>query len=351
MSNLQRVVIDARMVGPTGHGIGLYVLQLAEGLSRLELPYEPFYLVHSQCPAESLLRRLPHKETSIGFLERKEIFKLSAVIQALSPTLFHTPSFSSLFSCPFPYVQTVHDLNHLHFGSVSQKLYYRFLLLRSLKKARMVLSVSDCAAMEIRSWLLNHGIDRKVSVAPNAILPFPERDDEAVLRSLGLKSGDFFYALSNSKPHKNLAMLRRAYLAAGTNLPPLVLSVPGESCGGLIFTGPQTDDMVGALLRNAKAVFSPSLYEGFGRPPVEAAIEGTVPVVSSIAVHHEVLDGVSETVFLEPENEAQWSEQFRSMKDFKGRVSKTSKDWIRKRWSIEALAGNMNRFYKSCLEV
>ncbi len=353
-STKPRVVIDARMVGPTGHGIALYVSQLASGLAALDLPYEPFYLVHKDCPSHSPLRRLPHAETGLSFLEPAELVGLLGELRRLSPALYHSTSFSSLLHYPCPHVQTVHDLNHLHFGTPLHKLYYRTVLLRSLRKARAVLSVSDCAAMELRSWMLSHGIDRKVGVAPNAILPFPKGDDLGVLRHFGLRQGSFFFALSNAKPHKNLAMLERAYLKASdrdAHLPPLVLSVRGESGKRIIHTGPLADDVVGALLRNATAVFSPSLYEGFGRPPVEAAIEGTVPVASSIAVHHEVLDGVSEAVLLEPKNEEAWTAQFVAMSGFSGRVCEESKNWIRKRWSIEALAGNMDRVYRSCLEL
>lgn len=347
-----RVLIDARMVGPGGHGIGLYVLQLAEGLARLDLPYEPFYLVHSSCPADSLLRRLPHAVTELKFLEPAELVGLPGEIRKAGAALYHSTSFSSLLRYPCPHVQTVHDLNHLHFGSPMHKFYYRALLLRSLRKAFAVFSVSDCAAMELRSWLLNHGVDRKVGVAPNAIDLFPAGDDNGVLRHFGLRDGKYFYALANAKPHKNLAMLERAYasaLASDPDLPPLVLSVSGASSGRVIRTGPLAPDVLGALLRHATAAFSPSLYEGFGRPPVEAALSGTVPVASSLAVHHEVLDGVKEAVFLEPKNQDAWRAQFLAMSSFSGRVSEESKSWIRKRWSIEALAGNMDRAYRSAL--
>ncbi len=354
-NNKPRVVIDARMVGPHGHGIALYVTQLAEGLARLALPYEPFYLLHNECPESSPLRKLPHAVTGLKFLEPAELVGLPKEIRRLSPALYHSTSFSSLFSYPCPHLQTVHDLNHLHFGTPLHKLYYRTVLLRSLRRARAVLSVSDCAAMELRSWLLDHGVDRKVGVAPNAIEPFPEKDDIGVLRHFGLRTGNFFFALANSKPHKNLAMLERAFLKAAEadpHLPPLVLSIAGESGKRIIRTGPLADDVVGALLRHATACFSPSLYEGFGRPPVEAALAGTVPVASSLAVHHEVLDGVTEAVLLDPKNEDVWTQQFRKMSsNFTDRVSNASKDWIRKRWSIQALAGNMDRAYRACLEL
>lgn len=348
------MVIDARMVGPHGHGISLYVSQLAEGLASLTLPFEPYYLLHPSCPPGHLLRRLPHREVGLRFLEPAELVGLPSILKQLSPALYHAPSFGSLAVYPCPHVQTVHDLNHLRFGSFVQKAYYRFLLLPSLRKARAVLSVSATAAAELRAWLAENGVEKTVEVAANAIAPFPRADDAAVLAELGLRPGEFFFALGNPKPHKNLAMLERAWRKAKEARPtllPLALTVPAQgeisSGKGLVRTGPLGDAAVGALLRNARAVFSPSLYEGFGRPPAEAALEGTVPVASDLPVHREVLGGVREAIFLDPGQETQWTLAFLRMADSDARVSEESRQWLRAHWSVEALARTMKRVYEN----
>jgi glycosyltransferase involved in cell wall biosynthesis len=248
-------------------------------------------------------------------------------------------------------LQTVHDLNHLYFGSFPQKLYYRFVLLRSLCTARAIFSVSEAAALELRGWLSDHGWLAWVEIAANAITRFPEADDSAVLRRLGLEKGGYFFALSNPKPHKNLALLKRAYASARaqTSLPPLIISASGDSGNGVLHTGPLTNPEVGALLRHAKAFFFPSLYEGFGRPGAEAALAGTVPVVSSIPAHREALEGVHEAIFLDPRKEPEWKDSFLRMSSFTGRVGEASKKWIEERWSVERLAGTMDRAYRKCL--
>jgi hypothetical protein len=347
---IPRVVIDARMVGPHGHGISLYVAQLAEGLANLPLSFEPYYLIHPECPAEHLLRRLPHQEVNLRFLEPAELVGLPGIIKKLSPALFHTPSFGSLVHYPCPHVQTVHDLNHLRFGNLLQKAYYRFLLLPSLKRARTVLSVCETAAEELRNWLKLNGVSKFVEIAPNAIAPFPTHDDAAVLASFGLRPKEFFFALGNPKPHKNLLLLENAWRRARDLKPsilPLVLTVPGETIKQLVRTGPLNDTAVGALLRNARAVFSPSLYEGFGRPPAEAALVGTLPVASDIRVHREVLKGVSEALFLDPLQESLWTDSFLSLTDRPVSVSKESQAWIRQHWSVERLALKMKAVFES----
>jgi glycosyltransferase involved in cell wall biosynthesis len=114
----------------------------------------------------------------------------------------------------------------------------------------------------------------------------------------------------------------------------------------MLYTGPLGDAEVGALLRNAKAFFFPSLYEGFGRPPAEAVLAGTVPVVSSLAVHREVLAGVAEAVFLDPAAESRWAESFLRMANSSERVSERSRAWVRETWSVEALARKMDATYR-----
>ncbi|HEY8279461.1 MAG TPA: glycosyltransferase [Bdellovibrionota bacterium] len=346
-----RIVIDARMVGPEGHGIALYVTQMAEGLQKLDLPYEPFYLIPSDCPRDSLLRTLPHSESAIPFLQKREILKLAKEIRQLNAALYHTTSFSSLLRYPCPYLQTVHDLNHLHYGNAAQKIYYRTFLLGSLKKAKAVVSVSKTAGLEIKGWLLSHGCDRELEFAPNAIETFPAADDNAVLHRFGLEAGNFFFALASAKPHKNLALLERAYSAAlaSRSLPPLVVSIPGQGPHGVVRTGPLASADLGALLRNCKAFYYPSVYEGFGRPPVEAALTGAVPVVSSISVHREVLEGVAETVYLDPAAVSLWKESFLRMANFSEKTSEKSRQWIRDTWSIERLAKAMDEIYRKCL--
>ena len=345
-----RILVDARMAGPVGHGIGLYVRQMAEGLSRLSLPYEMFYLLPPDAPRDSPLRALPHEECAVPFLHPAEPFSLTRVVGRLNPALYHTPSFSSLLSYPCPHVQTVHDLNHLHFGSVAHRLYYRFALLRSLRTAKRVVGVSLTASLELTEWMRKHGVNQTVAFAPNSV-ELKGAFDEAVPHRFGLEPGNYFFVLSNAKPFKNLPLLERAYSAAREKraLPPLALSISGPAAPGTVRTGPLKDAEVASLLHHAKAFYFPSLYEGFGRPPLEAVLAGTQPVVSSLAVHREVLAGVKEAVFLDPASPHAWEESFLRQANENGRVSEESRSWVKETWSVARLAGAMDQIYRECL--
>jgi glycosyltransferase involved in cell wall biosynthesis len=333
----KRIIIDGRMVGPFGHGIGNYVSDLARALSERALSWEIFFLLSASCPADSPLRSFPNRESRFPFLSPGEILGLSREIR--DADLFHSPSFMSLWRYPCPHLQTVHDLNHLRFGSPLHRLYYRSLLLPSLRQAAAVTSVSGSAAAELSDWLASYGLKKEILITPNSI-NLAAGKDPAVLERLGLRAGEYFFCLSNPKPHKNLNFLKLAHQRARTrgSVLPLLLSVAGEATPGLVHTGPLPPPEIAALLKGAKAFFFPSLYEGFGRPPVEAALAGCVPIVSQIPPHREGLRGVPEADFLPPSESAPWEEAFlRYSREPWRKVSDAGKDWIRQTYSLDQL--------------
>ncbi|MGZ3694835.1 MAG: glycosyltransferase family 4 protein [Bdellovibrionota bacterium] len=347
---MKRIVVDARMVKAEGHGISNYVLHIAEALGKIPKSYELFYLVDKALPQDHPLRREKHKNSSIRFLHPLEPWKLGAEIAALKPSLYHSPSFASLWSYTCPHIQTVHDLNHLHYGNFAQRLYYAWLLLPSLRTAKKIISVSDSSRDELSEWLRSQGLEKKIELAENAITSPAAQTDPKLLSRWDLSAGNYFFALSNNKPFKNLAMLKKAYASARArkNIAPLVISTSGQSADGIIHTGPLTDSEVATLLPNAAEVYFPSLYEGFGRPPLEAALAGVVPVVSDIRVHREVLNGVSEAIFLDPLQSSLWEEQFLS--PHRRKVSENSQAWIRKQYPLEKLAKAMHGIYEAALK-
>ena len=354
-----KVVIDARMVTAIPHGFSRYVSRLAEGLSQVRasvagLPYEPVFLVSS---GEGEFHGFETQSARSAFLNPRELIEIPRLLRELGAALYHSPTFSSLLHAPCPWIQTVHDLNHLQFGGTREKLYYRFLLKPFARRARVLATVSEFSQKEIAKWLELESAS--IEVIHNAIEPPPRLSNEMIRKTLsdfGLQERSYFLCLSNAKPHKNLALLADAFARhrAGPSAKwPLVVSVRGlPETEGLIQAGPIGNEAGQALVAAAGAVVFPSIYEGFGLPPVEAASQGIPILVSDIAPHREGLRDLrpEEARWVNPLDKEGWSAAFDMAE--RGHLtapSPTSAAAILERYSILALGRSMDRLYRRVL--
>lgn len=317
----KRLVIDARMVGPVPHGFGRYVRQLGEGLVALSesarMAYDPVFLVGSRTPADAFA----FETIRVGapFLSPLELLELPVILKRLGAAAYHTPTFSSLLpipGSPCPVIQTVHDLNHLTYGGKGRRWYYERILKPFARKATSLVTVSDFSRGELSAWTGKPESEIEVvtnSIDPDFLYPLPDEEIDPVLRKFGVRRGGYFLCLSNPKPHKNTAMLARAHSASGVEWP-LVLSFAAPNLpSGVLGIGPVSDAEGRALLAAAGAVAFPSLYEGFGLPPVEAAVGGIPLVVSDIPPHREGLRELQpeEVCWVDPRDEAGWTDALR----------------------------------------
>ena len=203
-------------------------------------------------------------------------------------------------------VATIHDVNFLRFPDMQSRGINRFrLTLRSLvERSAAVLTDSEFTARELEELGLA-GPERLRVVYPGLHPAFSRPPDEAraeeVRRRFGLQQPYLAY-VGNLHPRKNLATLVEAYaLLRREGLPHRLAIIGGGGLGQLhdreyrkllarveeiglqeavVFTGYVEDEGLPDLLCGAEALVFPSLYEGFGLPPLEAMACG-VPVVAS----------------------------------------------------------------------
>lgn len=151
------------------------------------------------------------------------------------------------------------------------------------------------------------------AVAPPAE-PLPEAMSRARLAAhFGLEHRGYHLSLASIDPRKNLARLIEAYAAAGVERPLILVGGKSANAGPelrlLTEAGgtrsrdgrvrhlgylPRAD--VEVLLRHARSLLFPSLYEGFGLPAVEAMLAGTAVLASNVSALPEVVGDAALTV-------------------------------------------------------
>lgn len=195
---------------------------------------------------------------------------------------------------------TIHDLiplDHPEWFNRRFAQWYAWLLPRLARRVRHIIAVSEFTRQRIVDLL---GVrPANVTVIPNGVdsrfSPKGIEEVEAVRRALGISSPSYLLCVGSVEPRKNLLRLLAAWKIAQSSVPEdvdLVVagargstrvfgSVAIESVPARVhFTGYVADEHLPGLYSGALALVYPSLYEGFGLPPLEAMACG-IPVVTS----------------------------------------------------------------------
>lgn len=189
------------------------------------------------------------------------------------------------------HVLCLHDANIYEIpGAFTAKyrLFHKALRPLLARRAAALITVSHHSAGRLAQHL---GIPSErfdiVSNAAEHVRNWPH--DETAPERYGLIRGGYLLAVGNQSPNKNIARLVEAHGRAGDALPPLAIAggfTPGVArarLSGMTRTlGRVRDGDLAGLYRGAAAFVFPSLFEGFGIPPLEA-MSMSVPVLCARA--------------------------------------------------------------------
>ena len=178
-----------------------------------------------------------------------------------------------------PVVTSILDVQHAfypEFFSRSERLYRRVVYGWTARWSELVITISTHAAETIAERL--HVPQERLRVIPFGL-------DHSLFRPGDEAREEFLVFPARGWPHKNHARLFDAFAIVRQRRPALRLLLPGyegEVPAGVEALGWTQQDEISRLYRSAAAMVFPSLYEGFGQPPLEAMACGC-PVASSNA--------------------------------------------------------------------
>ena len=311
-----RIAIDARKLHD--FGIGTYIRNLLKQLARLDRESE--YVLLCQERDASVAPTLGENFRAIPDRSRpysmREQISLPWSLRREQVDVFHAPHYVLPPLIRSRSVVTIHDCIHLMFPEyLPNRLalaYARASIWTATRVATRILTVSEASKRDILRYfdvpaskitVIYNGIDDRFRVQPT--------DEEMMRVSERYQlQGDFILYAGNVKPHKNLERLIDAFhLLRQSGLDHLTLVVIGDDISKYAelrravhrynlhkhvrFLGYMPDDALAVLYRRAAVFVFPSLYEGFGLPPLEAMASGAPVVTSNVSSLPEVVGGAA----------------------------------------------------------
>ena len=306
-----RIGIDARKLHD--FGIGTYIRNVLRQLARLDQNTE-FVLLCRPDDAAALSALGPNfrplAETAGNYSIAEQV-KIPLALKREHVDLFHAPHYVLPPLVPCRSVVTIHDCIHLMFPQyLPNRLAFQYAktsIALAARRATRVLTVSESSKRDILRFV--DAEPSKIDVIYNAYDERfgvePQEEDVVRVRERFQLNDEFVLYAGNVKPHKNLERLIDAFhLVRKRGMDHLKLVLIGDDISKYAalrravhrhqlhnyvrFLGYVNEETLAVMYRLAGVFVFPSLYEGFGLPPLEAMASGTPVVTSNVSSLPEV---------------------------------------------------------------
>jgi glycosyltransferase involved in cell wall biosynthesis len=323
-----RVAIDIRRAGD--YGLGTYIRNIVNRLARID--NESRYLLIGERHHMAEFNPLPDNFELLEYAHQPGTFRthlhLPWVLRQRRVDILHMPWFYAPAIVPSRLLITVHDLSDvlapLVGASPPVQTGRLFFARRALNRADHIFAVSHASKRDLARFF--HIPESKITVVYDAVderflsEPLPA-DADRILERHAVNSPYVLYA-GNIRPQKNLPRLIEAFAVAKAELrgnpefDQLKLLVIGEALTrhadlrravvrarvreDVRFLGFVPGTVLRVFYSRALAFLFPSLYEGFGLPPLEAMAHGTPVLTSNVSSLPEVFQDAA--LLVNPEN-------------------------------------------------
>lgn len=344
--NGKHIVIDARFWRRSTAGLSTYSQQLVRHLAKLDRTNRYTVLITPDDVAEFdvVAPNVTALVVPIKHYSLAEQLRLPKVLHDLKPDLVHFLHFNHPLRYREKFVVTLHDLTVVYFPVGRQQR-------NPVRRWAFLAAMKDAARRADRVIAVSHttrdDIVRDLGAAPERVTAIPEglslpattkRANRAALVALGIKE-PYLLFLSQWRPHKRIEDLVAAFEIVAATHPTLQLVLAGKPNPlfptiidrvehsplrhRIVTPGFVPDELLPTLYARAELFIFPSLYEGFGFPPLEAMAMGTPVVAANASCLPEILGDAAE--YFEAGNVANLATTIEALLDHKSRRTELSR--------------------------
>lgn len=321
-TNPQKIAIDIREAGAEKTGKGWYTYNLVLELLKLDKKNE--YLLYTENEKNPYREFKNAKLCVIGGKGHRWHFNVLKDLKAVKPDIFFAPTsyiIPSLAPKWLKVIITVHDLVAFLFPAshnAKAVLIERLTLRRAVKKASQIFVVSENTQKDLlKRFKYPHERIHLVPCAPSDFFREPSKtEDLAKFRQKHHLPEQFILAVGTLEPRKNFGTLIKSFVLIKSRLPESKLVIVGKKGwkythieeklreyhleNDVIFPGYLEAEDLKKMYAIATVFVFPSLYEGFGIPPLEAMACGCPVVSSNVASLPEVVGDAG--ILIDPKN-------------------------------------------------
>ncbi|EKE10871.1 MAG: glycosyl transferase, group 1 [uncultured bacterium] len=308
-----KIGIDARFFGIKQKGLGRYTQKLIENLEKVSagnnLDAEYFIFLRKDNfdeyePKNPKFKKILADYRWYTFSE--QVF-FPFLLYRYKLDIVHFPHFNVPVLYWKKFIVTIHDLTLIHFPTMKNStlnpifywlkfFVYKLVIRLAISRSLSIIAISNFTKKDI---IDNYGkfLEKKIRVTYEACEDFrmcSAGESNDILQKYGIIKPYLIY-VGNAYPHKNLDRLVLSFAGVLREKKDIQLVFVGkndyfyenlrklvekEKVGNIFFLSDVCDYELDILFHNSVSNVFPSLYEGFGLPPLEAMSKG-VPVISS----------------------------------------------------------------------